>query len=135
MNATLLFSTTLGISILGLLAILIIKRFEIRTGRKFFGRARQPLDSASVFIVEGVPSLFHQGRHHALGTMRQWLQFGVMHAIVQVEKTLEKMLHNVREKTRTPREPGEASQFLREVADHKREILNRAPQERIILED
>lgn len=135
MNASLVFTITLSVSILGLLAILLIKRYEIRSGRKFMSRVRPGVDSAAVFIVEGVPSLMHQGRHHALSAARQWAGAALMRAVFVFENGLERLLHKVREKTRAPREPGEASPFLREVADHKRELLKRAQSERVIVEE
>lgn len=68
-----------------------------------------------------LPSLVRQHAEQAVSATLARLQVVLAHAIIWLERTLERVLSAVREKTEeyVDREP---SAFLREVADHKKNL-------------
>ena len=135
----LLFTILLGVSITGMVLLLSVKRYELNNGRVLFVSIRPTLSSLShrlSFLIGRVfPALV---RNYALLSKRglaTLLHNGVARATLLLEFTLEKVLHVVREKTTSERPAGEASAFLREVADHKKKLLKRSKSNRIILDE
>jgi hypothetical protein len=139
MHAQVFFSITLAVSVVGLLSILLLKRYELSTGKMVLGKARPKVSRVShdvVLTVEYIlPSLVVRIIKRSIELVKDWLKQVVARAIFLFERMLEVLLHTVREKTRPPRGAGEASAFLREVADHKRELLKRSRDERFIADE
>jgi hypothetical protein len=48
---------------------------------------------------------------------------GAAYSLVWAERTLERVLHKLRGVTEQPRSSKEASAFLREIAEHKRQLV------------
>jgi hypothetical protein len=120
------FSVTLAISVVGLKLLLVLKRFELRTGRKVFGGMRPFLDRffhrGLVWVEYIVPDAVEAGGKRAGYALTSVIRNLILSIMRYFERTLESVLSRVREKTRTPGRNREASVFLREVADHKRSL-------------
>jgi hypothetical protein len=130
---------TLGISIVGLLSLLVLKRREMKTDRVIFARARPKLrrffHTILVVVEHVIPGLVRYVWHTILRFMRGGVQRIIARAILMFEVTLERVLHRVRSTSTAPQGSGEVSNFLREVAAHKRDLLKRAPSKRAIFEE
>jgi hypothetical protein len=134
----LFFITTLLLSIVGMAALIGFKRYELATGTVFLSAVRPYVASS---LERGVRLLGETLPHRAQEffrvegeRFRTWLHLMLARGIIFVEHTLEKVLHTVREKTEPTHAPGEASAFLREVANHKKKLQRRAPEHRTIEE-
>lgn len=123
----LFFCALLFISIVGLVSLVCIKRWEMRTGRMLFAGARPSVGAAAhVFLtwVEGVlPSLIAMRTRQTFHALRIWLQRSVARGLLAAEQWLEGVLDSIRGVTEHPQSNKEASAFLREVAEHKRTLL------------
>src|SRR3989344_5890430 len=129
----------LGVSIAGLLSLLALKRREMKSGRVIFGSVRPGLrkffHTILVFVEQVIPVFFKHVLHNAFRLMRGGLERLIARAILMFEYTLEHVLHRVRQTSKPPQGSGEVSNFLREVAAHKRALLKRAPSKRAIFEE
>src|SRR6185437_15803122 len=116
----------LAVSIVGMFALITVKSYELSTGRLLFGGARPRISRFSartVFLFGTVLPRF------VVWEVRRMYRFfasfahsAVAHAVLRLERWLESVLTKVRESTDAPRAPGEASAFLREVAEHKKKL-------------
>lgn len=126
----LFFTVTLGISIVGMLLLLGFKRYELVSGNVLFASRRPAIGSFfkhTLWWIEKVlPALVRAYSRRAWHFCKTMLQQSIAKSILWVEHSLERVLHTVREQTTVERTPGEASAFLREVAEHKRK-LSRKP--------
>jgi len=127
----LILTISLGFSVMGMLSLLILKRYELDTGKVVFAEARPRvgyyLERAVRLFVSVLPSLIYHALLRAKNAFLFFIHAAVARAALAIEQLLERILHTVREKTSPPRAPGEVSAFLREVADHKKQILHRRP--------
>jgi biopolymer transport protein ExbB/TolQ len=125
----LFFTVTLAVSIAGMLLLLGFKRYELSSGKLLFVSGRPAIGNffKRVFwwIEKVLPALVRVYGRRAFRFAKAALQRGLARSILWLERTLEHILRTVREKTETPRAPGEASAFLREVAEHKRKLSRR----------
>jgi hypothetical protein len=132
-------TVTLGVSIVSLLSLLVIKRREMKTGRVMFATLRPSLrrffHTILVVVEHVIPGLVKHVVHGILRFMRGGVQRMIARAILFFEMTLERVLHRVRTTSTAPQGSGEVSNFLREVAAHKRALLKRAPSKRAIFEE
>ncbi len=135
----LFFTVTLCVSIAGVVLLLTLKRFELATGRTLFVFARPGVHGlfrrTLVFIEHTLPILFRLGARRLWRWIKVLLQRTLARAIFIFEHLLERMLHTVREKTQGTRASGEVSPFLREVAEHKKNLQKRSVRERMILDE
>jgi hypothetical protein len=129
----------LGVSIAGLLSLLALKRREMKSGRVIFGSVRPGLrkffHTILVFVEQVIPAFSKRVLHNAFRLMRGGLERVIARAILMFEYMLEHVLHRVRQTSHPPQGSGEVSNFLREVAAHKRALLKRAPSKRAIFEE
>jgi len=125
----LFFTITLALSVAGMLFLLAFKRYELSSGTVIFARGRPAISNffrQTLWWVEKVlPTLMRAYSRRIMRWCKAALQRAIARSILWVEHTLEKILRSVREKTEAPRTPGEASAFLREVAEHKRKLSHR----------
>ncbi len=132
------FSLTLILSITGLVLLLVLKHYEMTSGRVVLGGLRPKVGRffhrGLMFFERGIPRVATKVVTGTLRTVRSRTQSTLARAILFFELYLERTLHVVRQKSERPRE-GAASQFLLEVAAHKQKLLRRAPRNRMILED
>lgn len=134
----LFFFITLAISITGLILILVLKRIEVRTGRMLLRGARPGagrfFGGALIFGEHVIPGAARGAVRGLLHLGKQGIQFVRVKIALVFEKKLEVLLHRVRKASRSePR--GEASGFLREVADHKRSLQAEPEKKRAIFDD
>jgi hypothetical protein len=120
--------TTLVFSIVGLGALIGVKQWELNTGRVVLAGHRPHLARTArriIFWVERVlPALAAYWARRVWRTGLVFLQTTLAKAILTAELWLERTLHFVRHKTSNPpAAQGEASAFLREVAEHKKRLL------------
>lgn len=134
----LFFTFTLGISILGLITLLSLKHWELQTGKMLFSGARPVMGDffhGVVFWVERVaPKLLRLIAKRIARATMALAHRTVAWVVVHVEKGLEYVLFRLRHSTSTEIKQ-EASPFLREVAEHKKELLKHAEKDRMIVEE
>jgi fatty-acid desaturase len=125
----LFFSITLLVSIVGLTTLLVVKRWELDTGNMVLAGVRPKVGRMSVRIllwVERVlPGLVVSSTKRAAQGAESRLHRVFAHGLLAAEHGLEHVLRSLRGMTEQPRARGEASEFLREVAAHKRKLLSR----------
>ncbi len=125
----LFFSITLVLSALGLMSLLWVKSYEMRSGRLFMAgvrpAARRGLHASVLFVEYILPGLARRGWRSMLAAARSVLKAAAARAILFFEDTLERMLAFIRALMQPPRGGGEASAFLREVAEHKKKLLEK----------
>jgi hypothetical protein len=135
----LFFSITLGISIVGLILILVLKRIEMRTGRVMLRGARPSVGrlfaGVLFFLGRVIPGVVRASFISLFHLMKRGVHFIRVEFARMFEKRLEGLLHRVRETTRSERNRGEASGFLREVADHKRSLSDQPESKRTIFDE
>lgn len=122
----LFFTAGLAISILGMVGLLVFKRYELQSGKVIFASARPAVGDffkqALWWVEKVLPALVRVYTIRTVRFCKIALQRALARSILLVEHTLERVLHLVREQTAITRAPGEASAFLREVAEHKRKL-------------
>ena len=135
----LFFTITLVLSSLGLVSLLVLKSYEMRTGRLFMGGLRPGLQRSlhgSVLFIEYIlPGLARRGFGGVWAAARTVLKNAVARAILFFEGALERMLAFMRDLMQPPRGGGEASAFLREVAEHKKKLLEKPAGKRAIFDE
>ena len=120
------FITTLLTSILGLSLLLALKHWELRTGAVLGGRMRAPVGNffhtTLLWLERILPTLIRVFWRRAFRATVAFVHRSSAWAVLWTEWALEHVLHLLR-KTTSTRRIGEASVFLREVAEHKRKLL------------
>ncbi len=116
----------LYVSIAGMVLLIGIKRFELKTGRVLASSVRPALARVShSTVLWGKQFPYFVGRYFIQKTpvARVALQRMLARGLVWTEHLLEQMLHTLRRGT-TPQKGGTpVSDFLREVTEHKRTLL------------
>ncbi len=127
----LFFISTLCVSLLGLSGLLYAKHWELTTGKVLFADHRPRLADffhTILFWVERVlPTLAHD---YALLVWQVTLRSAhatVAYLVLKVEHLLERILHTLRHTTEVDRGVGQASDFLQQVAEHKKKLKHREP--------
>ncbi len=124
-----LFITLLVVSLVGLVTLLTVKRWELSNGRVILSGIRpgagKVLGNALHFFERKAPAIATTSARRGYDIGRLVFHRLVAWAVLQVERVLEKTLHTLRGATQE-RGEGEASEFLREVAEHKKSLLKRA---------
>jgi hypothetical protein len=135
-----LLTVTLGISIVGMVALILMKRYELSTGRIFLARSRPAIGDffhrKLVWLEQVLPGLVRRGLRELWAAMLHFLQVGTAWVVLKIERGLEYALHRVRHTTTpVPPERGEeTSAFLREVAEHKKKLQDELPDRGIVEE-
>ena len=127
-----LFMAGLGISIIGLILLITIKRWELRTGNVLFGSVRPRADvffrNVLLWVCRILPRLVKIYTMRAARTGLAYAHRGSAWALLEAERKLEQWLAFLRHST-DPRRLSTSglseasSAFLREVAEHKRKLL------------
>lgn len=135
----LFFTTTLALSIVAMVLLLTLKRYELATGRVVFAGARPALNSFFHTVLwfgqQVLPELARNQIERGWNVLLAGVQRAIAYTIVSVEHVLERILHTVRERTQSVRPSGEPSAFLREVADHKKTLLYKKGLKKPILKE
>ena len=126
----LFFTTTLAVSIVGLLTLIMVKHWELSTGRVVLGALRPAIGSFLSGILHWVerqaPSLLRQWVRRAWFIGRTLFHRYVAWSVLWAEHLLERTLYLLRHNTSQPKSGGEASAFLVEVSKHKKTLLKRS---------
>lgn len=122
--------STLGFSIVGVVTLLVLKRYETVTGRVVLGQARPKVGAffhtTLVWVESALPSFFAQAIHGGIAQVKKVIHRVVARSIFTLERALERVLRLLHYTTHPPRTgSGEASVFLREIAEHKKKLLTR----------
>ncbi len=135
MGIVLFLISTLGLSIVAVVALLILKRYEMTTGRVVLGQARPKIGAffatGLLWIERVFPALFAQAARRSVAYIKKIIHEGVARGILAVERALEwvlKTLHYTTHPTSEGR-TGEVSTFLREVAEYKKKLIKQEEKE------
>lgn len=123
----LFFTTTLLVSILGLVALILLKRWEMSSGRVVLGSMRPSLGAflhrVVVFFERVLPALATSAALRLFAALRALLHRAAAWGVLIIERILERVLVGLRRKTSVPHAERErSSDFLREVAEHKKKL-------------
>jgi len=133
------FSWTLIVSIVGLVTLLLLKRYELSTGRVVMEGLRPKVGHffhrVLLLLERGVPGMARFLTARTMRAVRVRVQELAARGILFFERVLEQVLHLVRQKSQMPRGEAGASQFLQEVAAHKHKLLRRKSGKRMILDE
>lgn len=125
----LFFIVTLLLSIVGLVGLFWVKQWELRTGRMMLAGVRPAVGAFAhnvvVWFERALPGLVASSGTKAAKRAEEWLHRGAAHLLLGAEQGLEHVLRRLRGVTEQPRTSREASEFLREVAEHKRMLLSK----------
>ena len=127
-------TAVLILSCIGMGGLLYVKSWEMRTGKMLLSdvrpQAARVLKSGSDFFEESLPDGIARGAEWWSVWLRTNALAALARALASAELALEKALHALRHKTLPPPSGGgQASAFLREVADYKKELLSRSREE------
>lgn len=121
-----------------MLALLLLKRYELATGRIFLASARPGIGAffhrKLVWLEHVLPGLIRAGLHNLYRAVRRALHLGAAWAVLRLEQGLERTLRTLRRNTMPQarmRSGEETSAFLREVAEHKKRLQDEMPGQRI----
>lgn len=124
----LFFIVLLCVSALGLIGLISVKHWELTTGRILFSGVRpaagRALGAGLHFVERRAPAMLKSFARSAYRRLSAMLHLGVAWAVLHAEGALERVLNLLRHTTH-PQSSGEASAFLREVAEHKKSLLER----------
>lgn len=121
-------TATLIFSILGLTSLIGFKWWEERTGRHILPDVRARV-GVKVHRGMRVAQISIPTFCSRIGTTwfefaREWAKAALARGLLLSETALERVLHNLKRAERKHR-GGEASSFLREVAEHKKQLRER----------
>jgi hypothetical protein len=135
---TLFFLITLCVSSLGLLLLLLAKRYEMRTGKVVFQRTRplvrKVVHPVVLFVQYILPFMARRSLRATLRAARAGLSRILARATLYVETSLSRLLHAIQQAMQ-PKRGGVASSFLQEVAEHKRKLLSDPEERKAIFEE
>ncbi len=136
---TIFFTTTLVVSIVGMLALLVLKRWELSTGHVLGGRLRPALGAAMHRTLNWfeytLPMLAKRQYHRSRLYMRALIHRLAALMVVLLERGLERVLKRLRHNTNVPRNDAQASAFLREVSAHKKQLLKSTRKKQTLYEE
>lgn len=126
------FIVTLALSIVGMVLLLGIKQWELRTNNLLWVSVRPRVGNffhTFLFWIERVlPALVRVYGHRAIRAANVWVHRKAAQGVLFAEHWLERVLHTLRHTTDTKRDAprGVASAFLQEVAEHKKKLIRRS---------
>lgn len=120
---TVLLIALLCVSIVGIAAILFIKQWETSHRKLVLSRVRskagEALGAGLNFVEKRAPTIVRTKTSRGYAAALVLLHRGVAWTVLFAEHLLEKTLHTLRHTT-AARGDGKVSEFLREVAEHKK---------------
>ncbi|HEX2614040.1 MAG TPA: hypothetical protein VHL10_00990 [Nitrososphaera sp.] len=127
------FTMTLVISILGLGTLFVLKQIEVSTGSVLFRAVRPQINrffkTCLVIVERVIPGLAKEGGVHVFKRTRAATQVALAHAALRLETFLRDTLHTLRVKLNPEQRRGEASPFLKEVGEYKKQLESEAKEE------
>ena len=130
MGVILFLTATLVLSIVGVVALLTLKRYEITTGKVILGRARPTIgvffNVCLMWVERALPALLAHVVRRGITEIKKVIHQAVAYGIHSLERALEWVLKTLHYTTQPSSSgTGEASAFLRAVAEHKKKLLRR----------
>lgn len=126
----LFFTTTLIISIVGIVLLLALKQWELSTGHVLGGSLRPAVGAAAHRVLSWfeyvLPGLFKQKVKEMYRTLRVITHRVIALVVILTERGLERLLGTIKHNTQIRRTDSEASPFLREVSEHKKALIKQA---------
>lgn len=134
------FTVTLAVSIAGLIGLVGLKQWEMQTGRVALRGVRPAighwLSNGLHFVERIAPSAISNAVRRLWAIGRTLFHRYVAWGVLWTEAKLESTLNRLRGATTTTRISGsEVSEFLQEVARHKKKLLKRPKEDRAIHEE
>lgn len=134
------FTVLLGVSIVGMASLLLLKRYELNTGRIFLASSRPAIGAffhrKLMWLEYVLPGLLRVGIQTLYKSARRLAHVWAAWLVVRLERVLERALHTVRQTTHVvPRTGERASAFLREVAEHKKKLQEDNPDRGTVIEE
>ena len=133
------FIILLLVSLAGMVMLMTLKQIELSTGSILFASMRPKVNrffKTCLIMVERVlPGLVKGGIAQMFLQMRALMQKALAHAILRFEEWLKSMLHLIREKTHPAHARGEASAFLRQVGEYKKQIETENKEDHAIFDE
>ncbi len=124
---TLFFIVTLAVAVVGMISLLMLKRWELSTGHVLGGRARPALGALMhrtlVWGEQVLPKLLRYWAEYSFRFAQVLLHRLTAFLVVFAERLLERTLNLLRRKTQVRTGEGQARAFLREVSAHKKQLL------------
>lgn len=135
----LFFTITLLVSAASLFVLIGLKRFEMRRGKVVFARVRPfvmgVLYALLRFIEHILPSLMRRVLYKGWVAVRRFASVTLARTVLFFEQRLVQVLELMHYKMQPRHGTGEVSAFLKEVAEHKRKLLRKAPEKRMITDE
>lgn len=126
----LFFTSTLAISVVGILSLLLLKQWELSTGHVLGGRVRPAIGAAAHKLLSWVeyvlPGLVKEALRRWFRNLNAFVHRLTALVVLLAERGLEQVLGQLKTKTQIRRSDAEASPFLREVSEHKKQLLKQA---------
>src|SRR6185503_6144483 len=127
------FTITLCVSIIGLMMLLVLKQVELSTGHVLFSGARPRVNrffkTCLVIVERVIPGLAKEGLMHVLWRLREAVKVVLARMVLKVETVLQEWLRFLKEKFNPRHARGEASAFLKEVGEYKKQLEEVEPEE------
>ncbi len=116
------------VSIAGMVSLLVIKRWELETGNMLFGGIRphvgKKAHSFLTWVERALPGIISDYSLRTGRRVQETLHRKIAQALLATEHGLEHLLKQLRGVTEHPKSNKPASDFLREVAEHKRQLVS-----------
>jgi|SRR3569623_3424937 len=120
------FTITLCVSIIGITMLFIAKQVELSTGSVLFGGFRPKVNrffkTCLVVVERVIPGLAKEGLMQVLWRLREAVKVMLARMVLKVETALQNTLHMLRDKFNPRHARGEASAFLKEVGEYKKQL-------------
>jgi hypothetical protein len=127
------FTMMLVISILGIGALFVLKQIEVSTDSVLFKTVRPQINrffkTCLVIVERVIPGLAKEGGVHVFRRARVAAQVALAHMALRLETFLHDTLHTMRVKLNPEQKRGEASPFLKEVGEYKKQLESEAKEE------
>jgi hypothetical protein len=130
------FTATLCISIIGITMLFIVKQVELSTGRIMFSFLRPKVNrffkTCLVIVERVIPGLAKEGLMHVLWRLREAVKVVLARMVLKVETALQNTLHMLRDKFNPRHARGEASAFLKEVGEYKKQLETETEEDQML---
>ena len=106
--------------------LLLVKQIELSTGSVVLSSVRPKVNrffkTCLVIVERVIPGLAKEGLMHVLGRFREATKVLLARVVLRVETALQNALHTLRDKFNPRHARGEASAFLKEVGEYKKQL-------------
>lgn len=121
-----------GVSVVLMALLIALKRFELRSGKRYLARMRNGLDRFVIrlwnVVVRRLPRLLFQSLRYVIIHITDLLSSGLLRIIRIFEHRLNRFVHAVKGKKQLNGN-GSSSNHLKDMAEHKQEVREHFQQE------